>query len=143
MTGPAQRVASAIVSDLPPSPTPRSVTAAAAVVYVSAALGIITGLLTLGADDEVFDDVNVDPGVAKTFAAIGLAIAVAQILLATRLRRGNRGARTAIIVLAALGVAQGVLNIPVGIIAVVVNAVVIYLVRFAPESKVFFGDPVA
>lgn len=130
------------MSDLPPTPTPSRVTAAAAVVYVGAALGIVTGLLTLGAEDEVFAEVNVKPGVAKTFAAIGLAIAVAQILLATRLRRGSRGARSGIVVLAALGVAQGVLNLPVGIVAVAVNAVVIYLVRFAPESKAFFGDPV-
>ncbi len=129
--------------DLPTTPTPSRVTAAAAVVYVGAALGIITGLLTLGADDEVFTDVDVDPGVAKTFAVIGLAIAVAQILLATRLRRGSRSARSGIIVLAALGLAQGVLNLPVGIVAIAVNAVVIYLVRFAPESRAFFGDPVA
>ncbi len=129
------------MSDLSPSPTPGSVTAAAAVVYVSAALGILTGLLTLGADDEVFADVDIDPDMAKTFAAIGLAIAVAQILLATRLRRGSRGARTAIVVLAALGVIQGILNLPIGIVALAVNAVVIYLVRFAPDSRAFFGDP--
>ncbi|CAN5264027.1 hypothetical protein BH18ACT4_BH18ACT4_01220 [soil metagenome] len=119
-----------------PRRTPGSVTAAAVLLYISCGLGLIASVLIL------VNAANVDEN-ASVLAVGGLliaAVSIAYIVAANRLRRGDRTARTIVVVLAALAIVLNLFNLPQGALSIVLSGVIIYLLMCAPESNVYFGD---
>jgi hypothetical protein len=117
-------------------PTPRPVSIAAILIFVSAGLGILSAVLTFINADEY----DIKPNIVRLFALISAVLAVVLIVLAIRARQGYRSARNVIVVLEVVFIALALPTIPVSLLGIVLNAIVIYLLWFHPQSKEYFAE---
>lgn len=127
-----------------PPPLPGAVKAASIILIVLAVLYVLGALVYFQASgDEAFLAESETSATAwRAQAIINLALGLAQLVIALQIRRGNNAARMAALVLCGVGLVFGVLSLPAGIIAAVMNGLVLYLLGRRPESKAFFGRPV-
>lgn len=116
----------------PPSP----VRTATVLMYIAAAFALLGGVLGIVAAS--LNSLNAVIGVLL------IAFGIAYIVLAGRIRKGNRTARTVAVVLVGLSLLGDVLQLGrstvAAIIGIVLNGVIIYLLMFHQDSKRFFGD---
>lgn len=114
---------------------PGSVRTATILLYIAAAFAIIGGVLVL-----LLASVS---GGLVVLSVLLLAIGVAYIVLAGKLRQGNRTARIITVVLTGLSLLGNLAALGrngSGIIGLALNGAIIYLLMFHRESKRFFGD---
>lgn len=116
---------------------PGSVRTVVILLYIAAGLAFLGGLFGI-----------VAAAVSAVYLIVGLvliAIGVAYIVLAGKLKQGNRTARTVAVVLSGLSLLANVVQLRrtalSGIIGIALNAAIIYLLMFHADSKRFFGDP--
>lgn len=122
----------------PPTEPPTSVRTVTILLYVAAAFAFLGGLLGL---------IVASVSAVFLFLAVALiVVGVAYIVLAGKLRQGNRTARTVAVVLSGLSLVANLLQLRraalSGLIGIALNGAIIYLLMFHPDSKRFFGDPV-
>ncbi len=118
--------------------TPSPVRTVAILLYIGAGFAFLGALFGF-----VATSVN---ALFLIFAVILLAIGIAYIVLAGRLKKADRTARLVTVVLVSIGIVSNLATIgrnPIGsLVGIALSAVIIYLLMFNVESKRFFGDPV-
>ncbi len=116
-------------------PPPRAVRTASVLMYVVAGLALVQGLL--GVVASALDRTHLAGGL------LALAFALAYAVLARGVRRGDRTARTVAVVLSGLSVVGDLVQVganPVaGIVGILLNGGIIFLLAVHPQSRAFFG----
>lgn len=117
---------------------PGSVRTVVILLYVAAALALLGGLFGI-----VVATVS---AVFLFFGLVSIAIGVAYVVLAGKVRQGSRTARTVAVVLSGLSLLVNVVQLRrsalSAVIGIALNGAIIYLLTFHADSKRFFGDPV-
>ena len=109
---------------------PAGVKTASILLYVGAAFSILGGIVIFSLLD----------GGIKAIGAVLILIGVAYIFLASRIRKGDRTARTIVVVLSAINILTALPGLPSTILTIVLSGLIIYFLQFQPEAKQFFGD---
>jgi len=121
-------------ADTPPEP-PAAVRTASILMYVVAGLALVQGLLS-------FVVAAVDRTRLAT-ALLALAFALAYVVLARRVRQGDRTARTVAVALCGLSVLGDLVQLRAnavgGVVGVLLNGGIIFLLAVHPRSRAFFG----
>lgn len=126
---------------MPPAGRPAQVTAASWIGFV---LGGLTALLLLmlptDAGPEIAETLTGEPDTRALVALAAVIGAVVYLLPAYYLRKRRPWARTMMIVVAALGIASGLLTLPGGVLGLALHTALLVMMVQQP-TKAWFAEP--
>jgi hypothetical protein len=125
-----------------PPRLPGAIKAASIILIALGVLGLLDGLqniLYFSGNEEFLEETGFSSTTVRVQGGINLVIGVALILIGIQIRKGNNAARRAALVLCGLGLLFGILSLPFGLLATLLNGAVLYLLAFRRDSKEFFG----
>jgi hypothetical protein len=118
------------MADAIPQTLPKNVKLVTTLMYIGGGLGIFFGLIGIG----LFG------GLIAAFCVGMIVLGIAEIVVASRVRKGDRSARMIATVLCGIGAVLALPTLPSGIFSVALNGYCVYVLQFDEEAKRFFGD---